>query len=709
MQGDGATLNSNPLFVRSPGTGDDYGDLRLRSNPPSDVSPCIDAGDNALVPFDTTDLDGDGDTAEQIPLDLDGNPRTRCVGGQTKVDMGAYETKSRDCNRDGTEDGCQGIVWLAFDVDWDSDVDQSDFAWLQACLTGAGSLATQACRCANANLDDDVDSDDLDLFEQCASGPGITPTADCAPPQLPPPPAPPPDPCDTPGNYFTITAWRSVRTHGAVGALGIALDPDAALNEAVIEPRQDNTQRIEVDLTQPAYPWTDVSFIQVTGSDASQPVPSGYAFLNNDQTLRISFNAADPNNRLNDQVCYTIDLSNAIVDAGITTMVMCDADCAIRMLAADADENVAVEQADANAIIAADGQTAGSSNVRLDVNVDGVINGTDESIATGLIGNTVTCGGGMMSVGGEGVEITARPMKKLLGARAPLAPESLLGPSGRGFPSSLPPNAERIPRREGARKGFRAEQMRFRAKQASHRSLAAASAPDLLTLLREAMASGLPLEQILAGPRTLANVSASLVLHDTGATSVILPATGGTISVDLVVTTDTPIWGFETRLAVDAANVVSIDSADWTELDNVLFSHDVDGHNQSSHYDLTVMDWLWVRFTPDGTDATEWGMDVDSLLGADPPTTWTLTNSLAAVDGPIAAPAGNLFTTTASIGGATQQLLPVGQTAVATLSLTISGTPGTYHLTLSDGSFINEAMASVPMIGGPELEIIVGQ
>ena len=188
-----------------------------------------------------------------------------------------------------------------------------------------------------------------------------------------------------------------------------------------------------------------------------------------------------------------------------------------------------------------------------------------------------------------------------------------------------------------------------------------------------------------------------------------LPATGGAISVDLVVITDAPIWGFEGKPAVDAANVVSIDSADWTELDNVLFSHDVDGHAQSSHYDLMVMDWLWVRLTPDGSDVIDSGTDVEALLAPDPPTAWTLTNSLAAVDGPIATPAGNLFVTMASIGGAARQLLPVGQTAVVTLSLTISGTPGTYRLTLSDASFINEAMASVPMIGGPELEIIVGQ
>ena len=66
-------------------------------------SPCIDAGDNAAVPFDITDLDGDGDTDERTPFDLDYKPRfvqdpyTEDTGVadwplyRYIVDMGAYE------------------------------------------------------------------------------------------------------------------------------------------------------------------------------------------------------------------------------------------------------------------------------------------------------------------------------------------------------------------------------------------------------------------------------------------------------------------------------------------------------------------------------------------------------------------------------------------------------------------------------------------
>ncbi len=81
----------DPLFVRNPSAGpdgtwgtsdDDYGDLRLLFG-----GPAIDAGSNALLPADTFDLDGDGDTTEPIPFDLDGGPRVE----NGTVDMGACE------------------------------------------------------------------------------------------------------------------------------------------------------------------------------------------------------------------------------------------------------------------------------------------------------------------------------------------------------------------------------------------------------------------------------------------------------------------------------------------------------------------------------------------------------------------------------------------------------------------------------------------
>ena len=85
-------IGSSPLFVDADGPDNTVGteddNLRLSAG-----SGCIDAGDNIAVPPDTNDLDGDGNTVELIPWDLDG--RDRFADGDCNdteiVDMGAYE------------------------------------------------------------------------------------------------------------------------------------------------------------------------------------------------------------------------------------------------------------------------------------------------------------------------------------------------------------------------------------------------------------------------------------------------------------------------------------------------------------------------------------------------------------------------------------------------------------------------------------------
>ncbi len=80
-------IDDDPLFM----TG---GDLRLQP-----TSPCVDVGDNAAVPADVADLDGDGDLAEPTPFDLDRSPRVRGAG----VDLGAFEL-APDADGDGVAD-----------------------------------------------------------------------------------------------------------------------------------------------------------------------------------------------------------------------------------------------------------------------------------------------------------------------------------------------------------------------------------------------------------------------------------------------------------------------------------------------------------------------------------------------------------------------------------------------------------------------------
>ena len=95
-------IGDDPNFVDPNGPDDIIGteddNLRLSAD-----SNCIDAGDNTAVPPDTADLDGDVDTAERTPLDLDGqdrfidDPNTPDTGVilpasyPENVDMGAYE------------------------------------------------------------------------------------------------------------------------------------------------------------------------------------------------------------------------------------------------------------------------------------------------------------------------------------------------------------------------------------------------------------------------------------------------------------------------------------------------------------------------------------------------------------------------------------------------------------------------------------------
>ena len=74
-------LDTDPLFIDpDPATGPV--DLRLGCG-----SPCLDSGSTTALPADAADLDEDGDTTEQLPVDLGGNDR---VSGAS-VDMGAYE------------------------------------------------------------------------------------------------------------------------------------------------------------------------------------------------------------------------------------------------------------------------------------------------------------------------------------------------------------------------------------------------------------------------------------------------------------------------------------------------------------------------------------------------------------------------------------------------------------------------------------------
>ena len=185
-------ISADPRFVQYPDN------LHLLAG-----SPCIDAGSNALVPPDTFDLDGDGDTTEVLPYDLAGTPRfvddpstpDTGLGTPPIVDMGAYEYPpdcntngvidtadiaagtSLDCNLNARPDECDVIE--AGDFDADGDVDLVDYRSFTDCLAGpAAAPAPPPPACVNACLaafdadaDGDVDLADFGVFQRQWAGP----------------------------------------------------------------------------------------------------------------------------------------------------------------------------------------------------------------------------------------------------------------------------------------------------------------------------------------------------------------------------------------------------------------------------------------------------------------------------------------------------------------------------------------------------------
>lgn len=116
------------------------GDYRL-----GDQSPALNAGSNADVPADLLDVDGDGDTTEPLPYDVDGNVRVAsdAPGNDIVVDRGAYERQAGDplptCHGDLTNDGFIDFAdllelilsWGTCSGDCDADLDGSGLVDMQ--------------------------------------------------------------------------------------------------------------------------------------------------------------------------------------------------------------------------------------------------------------------------------------------------------------------------------------------------------------------------------------------------------------------------------------------------------------------------------------------------------------------------------------------------------------------------------------------------
>jgi hypothetical protein len=218
-------------------------------------------------------------------------------------------------------------------------------------------------------------------------------------------------------------------------------------------------------------------------------------------------------------------------------------------------------------------------------------------------------------------------------------------------------------------------------------------------------------------------VMAYLVEHGTGASSVTLPAQGGIVVVDLVITGNQPVLAFSAKPAVggagvlpaDAAGVVSIDATAWTEQQNALFSLDNPGTTLASYYNFAVLDWSVAIPSLAALEQTprpvgvgiETGRSLVQLIGPHAGKAFAGVESLASAAGAISTPAGGVYITSAPLGGYLRIPQPGGPVTVATLTLDVSGTPGTYTLGLADAACTTSDDQSIPMNPGAVFTITV--
>jgi hypothetical protein len=125
-------ISANPLFVDADGpdnvVGNTDDNCRLQ-----DISPCLDTGDNAQLPWDFGDVDGDGWTLEYFPFDLDGGFRivdhpNGWNWGTATVDRGAYELQFNLCPADFDLSGFVDLDdYTAFVAAFEAGTDNADF------------------------------------------------------------------------------------------------------------------------------------------------------------------------------------------------------------------------------------------------------------------------------------------------------------------------------------------------------------------------------------------------------------------------------------------------------------------------------------------------------------------------------------------------------------------------------------------------------
>jgi hypothetical protein len=183
----------------------------------------------------------------------------------------------------------------------------------------------------------------------------------------------------------SVMQWRSVRTHGAVGPLGIVLSATASGNGPAgptAEPRLGGVQRIDAVFNQPVVLANTAGITVVgrttTGSLLGGPVaytPSSVV-LSGTSTLQINFAPGT----LPDQTCYTITLPADVVVGEVAG----DRDVNVRSLYADTTSDGRVSLSDALLIKSHAGQSV-LTQPQYDLDLSIGISQTDALSAKGRV------------------------------------------------------------------------------------------------------------------------------------------------------------------------------------------------------------------------------------------------------------------------------------------------------------------------------------
>jgi hypothetical protein len=98
-------------------------------------------------------------------------PQEDAVGRLIDIEVFAVNTFGTDFE---SWQVCVQSHCVRYDFDGDGDVDQSDFGYLQACMSGSGVPQVDP-NCADLDLDgdDDVDQTDITLFRACMAGANV--------------------------------------------------------------------------------------------------------------------------------------------------------------------------------------------------------------------------------------------------------------------------------------------------------------------------------------------------------------------------------------------------------------------------------------------------------------------------------------------------------------------------------------------------------